>query len=48
MLRSAGQEFPLFDVKQTGPEVSFSVVIPGTPYETVRLPRTVAKTTGWS
>jgi alpha-galactosidase len=34
-LLSAGQEFPLFDVKQTGPEVSFSVVIPGTPYETV-------------
>jgi hypothetical protein len=35
VLRSEGQEFPLFDVKQTGSEVTFSVVIPGTPYETI-------------
>ena len=35
VLLTAGQEFPLFDLKQTGAELSFSVVIPGTPYETV-------------
>ncbi len=35
VLRSDGQEFPLFDVRQAGAEVTFSVVIPGTPYETV-------------
>ena len=35
LLRSGGQEFPLFDVRQSGAEVTFSVVIPGTPYETI-------------
>jgi len=35
VLLSDGQEFPLFDVRQVGSEVTFSVVIPGTPYETV-------------
>jgi alpha-galactosidase len=35
MLRAGGQDFALFDVKQTGPVVSFSVVIPGTPYQTI-------------
>jgi alpha-galactosidase len=34
-LLTNGQEFPLFDVRQTGLVVSFSVVIPGTPYETI-------------
>ncbi len=34
-LRSEGQEFPLFDVRQMGSEVTFSLVVPGTPYETV-------------
>jgi alpha-galactosidase len=35
VLLAGGQEFPLFDVKQAGADISFSVVIPGTPYETV-------------
>jgi alpha-galactosidase len=35
MLNMGGQAFPLFDVRQTGQDVSFSVVIPGTPYETI-------------
>ena len=43
VLRTAGQEFPLFDVKQTGAELSFSIVIPGTPYETVLYRGTVAE-----
>jgi len=35
VLRSEGQEFPLFDMKQAGAELSFSVVVPGMPYETI-------------
>ncbi len=35
ILLSEGEEFPLFDVKQTGAELSFSVVVPGMPYETI-------------
>jgi alpha-galactosidase len=35
VFRSDGQELPLFDVKQTDSDVSFSVVVPGTPYETI-------------
>jgi alpha-galactosidase len=35
ILRTGGQEFPLFDVKQAGSDVSFTQVIPGTPYETI-------------
>jgi hypothetical protein len=35
VFRSSGQQLTLFDVQQADLTVSFSVVIPGTPYETV-------------
>ena len=35
VMRSGGQENPLFEVRQTGTEVTFFVVIPGTPYRTI-------------
>jgi hypothetical protein len=46
-LRTGGQDFPLFDIRQTGPELTFSVVIPGTPTR----PSSIAewsKAGGWS
>ena len=35
VMRTEGQEFPLFEVRQAGSEVTFFVVIPGTPYRTI-------------
>src|SRR3569832_901829 len=31
-MRAADSEMPLFDVRETGATISFTVVIPGTPY----------------
>jgi alpha-galactosidase len=35
VLQTGGQDLPLFDIRQAGSTVSFSVVVPGTPYETI-------------
>jgi alpha-galactosidase len=32
VMRASGEELPLFDVKEAGSNVSFALVIPGTPY----------------
>jgi hypothetical protein len=41
ILRWAGQDLPLFDVRQSGSALSFTVVVPGTPYETIKYEGTV-------
>src|SRR5437870_686933 len=34
-MREASNELPLFDVRETGATISFTVVIPGTPYVSI-------------
>jgi alpha-galactosidase len=45
VMRAGGEEFPLYDVKETGSAVSFTMVIPGTPYLSLRYSGSLAGNT---
>jgi alpha-galactosidase len=42
VMHAGADDWPLFDVRDTGADVTFSLVIPGTPYTTVRYAGTLA------